>query len=100
MFIYYDAYLQDLVTPGYEDRALADVDAIATFATDWRERLAVLRAYILICLESMASDNDIFTAKLVQYRKEWSETLAKALSATTDSGGNRVPVLVIPWERG
>lgn len=100
MFTYYDAYLKDLVTQGHEDRALADVDAIADFAADWREKLGVLRAYILVCLESMAEPEDLFTAKLTQYRKEWTETLAKARSATTDSKGNRVPVFVIPWERG
>lgn len=100
MYTYYDAYLSDLVTQGHEDRALADVDAIATFSAEWREKLAVLRAYILACLESMAAPDDLFTAKLGQYRKEWTETLAKARAATTDSDGNRVPVLVIPWERG
>lgn len=100
MLTYYDAYLSPLVTQDYEDRAEVDIDAIGTFAAAWRDKLIVLRAYILICLESMAAADDLFTAKLAQYRKEFDATLGKAKAATTDSNGNPLPSLSITWERG
>lgn len=100
MLTYYDAYLQPLVTQDYEDRAEADVDALGTFATEWRDRLVVLRVYVLLCLESMSAADDLFAAKLAQYRKEFDATFGKARAATTDSSGNPLPVLSISWERG
>lgn len=100
MLTYYDAYLSPYVTQSYEDRAEVDVDAIGTFATAWRNKLIVLRAYILICLESMAAEDDLFSAKLAEYRKEYNTTLGKAQSVTLDDDGNPGASLSISWERG
>lgn len=78
---YHDSYLTPLVTEEREARALADVDRIATFPTVWREKLGVLRAYILTCLESNAESEDVFSVKLKQYQKEFDAALALARAA-------------------
>jgi hypothetical protein len=85
---YTDSHLARLVTLERETRAYADVDALGTFATPWRERLAVLRCYLIICLESQKGGmDDIFTAKLSSYRREYDTTLAQARAATVSTGG-------------
>lgn len=97
---YTDAYLTPLVTEARELRALADVDAIATFATGWREKLAVVRAYIIVCMESIKGENDVFSQKLTAYRKEWESLLRQATLASTNSDGSPMRVLSIGIERG
>lgn len=105
-YAYTDAYLAPLVTEDREARAVADVAAIGTFPTDWTERLVRLRAYVLVCLESAKSPDDLFTAKLAAYRKEWDQALPLARAAqdaaTAAAGG--VPTMAslvsIPLERG
>jgi multidrug efflux pump subunit AcrA (membrane-fusion protein) len=64
-----------------ETRALADVDRIATFPTVWRDKLGVLRGYMLTCLESNATGEDVFSVKLKQYQKEFDATLALSRAA-------------------
>lgn len=78
---YHDSYLTPLLTEDRETRALEDVDRIATFPTEWRDKLGVLRAYVLTCLESNASGEDVFSVKLKQYQKEFDATLALARAA-------------------
>lgn len=97
---YADAYLASLVTEAREQRAFDDVDALGTFATAWRNKLAVIRAYIITCLESQSDPDDLFSAKLAAYRREWSDTLAQARAATTDDDGDPMRVLTMRFERG
>lgn len=97
---YHDAYLSDLITAEREQRAYDDVDALGTFATAWRDKLAVIRAYIITCLESQSDPDDLFSAKLAAYRREWSDTLAQARAATTDDDGDPMRVLTMRFERG
>jgi hypothetical protein len=70
-----------LLTDDRETRALVDVDQIATFPTVWRDKLGVLRAYVMTCLESNATAEDMFSVKLKQYQKEFDATLRLALAA-------------------
>lgn len=80
-YTYSDAYLAPLVTKDREVRAIADVAAYGTFPADWVERLVRLRAYVLVCLESAKAPDDLFTAKLAAYRKEFEQALPLARAA-------------------
>jgi len=97
--IYGDAYLKAQVTDDREARAAADVAAIAPFGAAWLEKLTILRAYIITCLECQAQPDDLFASKLKHYREEWSSTLAEAKAATVDANGNPLPTLSITLER-
>jgi len=100
--IYADAYLKAQVTDDREDRAAADVAAIAAiaaFSAPWLEKLTILRAYIIVCLECQAQPDDLFASKLKHYREEWASTLAEARAATTDASGNPLPTLSVTLER-
>ena len=104
-YTYPDAYLAKFCTEAMETRAVADIAVIGTFNAFWTERLTVLRAYILVCLENQADAEDLFTAKLKSYRAEMQQaaTQAQAQAAadaaeadgTTDSFG----MFSIPLER-
>lgn len=96
---YPDAYLARHCTDDREARALTAVDALGTFATGWRERLAVLQCYIIACLECQADAEDLFTTKLKTYRNEFDRQLAMARAATPDAAGTSL-VFAIPLERG
>lgn len=98
-YAYNDAYLKASVTEDRETRALADVNALATFAEPWLGKLTVLRAYILTCLECQASPDDLFSDKLKHYRQEWTAILSAAKEATVDEDGNSIPSFSIPLER-
>lgn len=100
-YTYTDAYLAPLVTPDRETRAIAEVAAFGTFPTEWTERLVRLRAYVLVCLESAKAADDLFTAKLSAYRKEFdlqlplAKAAQDALTSTSGLGG----LFSIPLER-
>jgi hypothetical protein len=98
---YNDAYLAPLITgnEAWETRALADVALLGTFPAPWPAKLTVLRAYILCCLESLAEDTDVFSAKLKQYQKEWPATLQAARIAANVAADRPGVPLVIEWER-
>ena len=98
-YTYTDAFLSPLATPDRTARAESDVDAIATFATEWRDKLVVLRTYLLICLDSQKSAEDAFAVKLAAYRKEWESVLAAAKAATTDAAGMPLTRVSVPLER-
>lgn len=97
---YTDAYLSRSITASIEERAFEDVDQLGTFPTEWRNKLAVVRAYILTCLEKCAQSGDTYEVKLAQYRKEFDFVLtqAKRAQAEVDTSVN-VPILSIPIER-
>ena len=78
---YADGYLAPLLTDAREDRAEADVAALGTLPAAWVQRLVILRAYIITCLECQKMPDDTFGTKLSAYRKEWEPTLAQARSA-------------------
>lgn len=97
---YTDSYLKSLITEERETRALADVDRIATFPTEWREKLGVLRGYVLTCLESNAESEDVFSVKLAQYRKEFDATLLQARAALNVVALTPSLPLTVALERG
>lgn len=97
---YNDAYLAKHCTDDREARAYVDVDDIATFAAEWRDKLAALRCYIIACLECQASPDDLFGAKLKHYRTEFDTVLTQAKAATKDDSGRPLPVFSVPILRG
>jgi len=102
-YTYTDAYLKNRVTEDIEDRAALDVDNLGTFPTtpiNWRDKLIILRAYIIACLELGADSNDVFAQKLKQYRQEFDQQLALARqSAAASDSTHYTPLLSISLER-
>ncbi len=100
-YTYADEYLSQLITDDREARATADVALLGTFPAAWLERLVRLRAYILTCQESQAAPDDLFSAKLKHYQKEFDAILPAAQAAadaeTSDTGTGMV--FSIPLER-
>ncbi len=98
---YFDAYLAPLVTDEREARALADVDAIGEFPGEWRDRLAVARAYIVTAIESQRAPDDLFATKAKRYSEDFDRLLplarAAATAATESVGAGSF--LSIPLER-
>jgi len=95
---YPDAYLARHCTDERETRALAAVDDLGTFATGWRERLAVLQCYVIACLECQADAEDLFSTKLKTYRAEFDRQLSMARASTPDDAGTAL-VFSVPLER-
>jgi hypothetical protein len=97
---YQNAYLAKFCNDERESRAFEDVDALGTFATDWRNRLATVRCYIIACLENQAQPDDLFADKLKHYRSEYGTLTTQAKAATVDTvTGLGSPVFSIPLER-
>lgn len=80
-YLYHDAYLAPLMTADREARAVSDVAALGAFPAAWVERLAVLRAMVLTCLDSQQSPDDLFGVKLGVYRREFDAALPQARAA-------------------
>lgn len=101
-YTYSDAYLGPLVTREREDRAVAELAGYGAFPVDWTERLVRLRAYVIVCAESQKSPEDLFSAKLKTYSREFEQGLPHARAAQ-DALGSRSglgAVFAIPLERG
>lgn len=94
---YLDQVLSPLITEAREELAAADVDAIATFPDAWRDRLIVLRVYIITCLDYASANDDPFTLKLGQYRAQYDEALTEARK--TVSSTVTVGLFSVPLER-
>ncbi|MBS3953638.1 MAG: hypothetical protein KGZ88_11880 [Methylomicrobium sp.] len=103
LLTYNDAYLKTRVTEDIEDRALLDVDNLGDFPDtpiNWRERLGVLRSYIITCLELGADSDDVFAQKLKQYRVEFDYQLVQARNAAALADStNYTPLTSISIER-
>ena len=100
-YTYPDAYLSRFCTDAVETRALADVALLGTFPAAWLQRLTIIQAYIIACLENQADAEDLFTAKLKNYRAQMDVLLpqaknAEAVAAGTDS---RFSLFSLPLER-
>lgn len=97
---YDDAYLKDRINDPLEARAAQEVDdmRIGAIADNMRKRLVVLRAYILVCLEHQANPDDLYAAKLKNYRAEFDAALARARASVPDAAGSSF-VFSIPLER-
>jgi hypothetical protein len=99
---YNDAYLAPLIAnnEAWETRALADVAELGTFPDPWPAKLAVLRAYLLCCIESLADETDVFSAKLKQYRQEWTASLQAARIAANAAASTPTRLFSVPIVRG
>lgn len=99
---YDDAHLAPPIAaqPTWETRALADVAQLGTFPDPWPATLAVLRAYVLCCLESLADEGDAFSAKLEQYQKEWAAGLQVARIAADAAASAPTRLCSLPIQRG
>jgi len=93
---YFDGYLKSLVDLDTETRAYADVDALGVFPTAWRDKLAVLRAYVIVCMEKQAEPDDLFSAKLSIYRKEFDAVLTQARLASATTSGTGAALFSVP----
>ena len=69
------------MTEERELQAISDVADIGTFPAQWVERLAVQRAYILVCMQSQRTTDDLFSIKLRIYRQEFDRLLPLARAA-------------------
>lgn len=97
---YSDEFLQPLCTAARETEAGDYVDDLGTFPDAWRNRLIRLRVYILSCLDAQAEPDDLYSAKLEDYRREWRDILPQARAASTDEAGDQRSAIAISWERG
>ena len=100
--IYHDAYLAPLIAGNedWETRAIADVAELGEFPAPWPDKLAVLRAYLLCCLENLADETDVFSAKLKQYQPEFKAALNAARNAANAAATTPVDYLFTPLLRG
>lgn len=103
---YTDGYLAPHVTQAREAQAIAEVDMIGSFTAAWKQRLVILRAYIITCMECSKSADDMFAAKLASYRHDFTASLplARAAKAAEDAaaGAPQVgagSVFSVPLER-
>ena len=98
--VYPDAYLSRFCDDDREERAYAAVDQLATFDTSWRDSLTILKCYIIACLENQADSEDLFSAKLKNYTKEFNGLLEQARVAQAEIDGTTSAVFSVPMERG
>lgn len=99
-YAYHDAFLKGQITDEREARAIADVLDTGITSADWSERLTILRAYIIVCLECQAQADDLFAQKLKHYRSEFDQTLLRAIAATPAPDGSARSPFIISTERG
>jgi hypothetical protein len=109
-YTYTDQYLTRHVTEAIEARALADVAELGDMptGTDYAEKLTIIRAYIIVCLESQAEADDLYVTKLKSYRSEYDSLLKKARAAQTaasveaaaTSGTSSAGFFTVPILRG
>lgn len=97
--IYNDAYLARFVTEEIKTRAAAEIETHGEFPDEWVDRLLPPQAYIIVCLEQQGAPDDMFSAKLKSYQKEFDRLLAYARQAVPDPDGNVRPIFGIPMER-
>ena len=103
---YPDAYLARFCTDDREARAFAEVDLISaskdlTYSTDWRNKCAQLKTYVLACLENQGAPDDLFASKLKSYQAEFTAAVARADSDANATAENTESALIfnIPLAR-
>lgn len=106
LYTYPDAYLSKFCDEDREARAVAEITRLAgvadvTFSDDWTEQLVVVQCYILAAMENQADPEDLFSAKLKNYRARLSDLLPQAISAAKAAEGqtSNVGIWTEPLER-
>lgn len=106
LYTYPDAYLAKFCDADREARAVAEITRLArvadvTFSEDWTEQLVVVQCYILAAMENQADPDDLFSAKLKNYRARLSDLLPQAISAAKAAEGqtSNVGIWTVPLER-
>lgn len=106
LYTYPDAYLAKFCDEDREARAVAEITRLAgvagvTFSEDWTEQLVVVQCYILAAMENQADPDDLFSAKLKNYRARLSDLLPQAISAAKAADGqtSNVGIWTVPLER-
>lgn len=97
MLYYSDKFLVGLITEEIELRASEDVASFGAFDADWNERMVVVRAYLIACMENVKAQDDIFNTKFKLYQKEFDMLMQKA--RTTNSAASSVSPLTIAISR-
>jgi hypothetical protein len=105
-YVYPDAYLARFCDTAREDRAQADIARVAaaanvTFDADWLERLTIVQCYVLACLENQADAEDLFSAKLKNYRGQLETLTLQAIAAARSTAGtvSNIGIMSVPLER-
>ena len=75
---YNDPLLKSLVKTSDEDSAMASIATYGDFSDANLEILVPLRAYILVCIANMKASDDLFSAKLKAFQREFDNALAVA----------------------
>ena len=106
IYRYLDAYLSAFCTDERENRAIAEVERLATgadveFTDAWTEQLVVCKCYVLAAIENQAAPDDLFGAKLKAYRSSFDTMLPQAIAAAraVDGTVSSVSIFSIPLER-
>lgn len=99
MLDYRDAYLSKFCNLTVETLAADEVDLLGTFAAAWRDKLTVLKAYMMVCLENQAESEDLFSAKYKIYSREFDAVLTQARAASVADGDSLPTIFAIPLER-
>ena len=73
---------------------------LGPFPAPWPAKLAVLRACILCCMESLADETDVLSAKLKQYVPEFKIALNAARQAANAAATTPADSLFAPILRG
>lgn len=102
---YTDGYIASQVNEDREERAAEDVAQYGTLPVNWVQRLTMLRAYIITCLECAKNPEDMWSVKLGFYRKEFDSALqqARAAQSVIDAQNNSASsagIFTIPLLRG
>lgn len=101
VYTYPDAYLSRFCTEAVETRAISDVALLGDFPAAWKSRLAIVQAYIIVCLENQADMEDLFSAKLKNYRQQLQILLPQAQAAEAAANATTIGfgMFSVPLER-
>ena len=86
-YTYPDEYLKQRVTEDREARAIAYVDTLGITEQADKDKLNIIKAYIITALECSSNDDDNFAAKYKIYSKEFSQELSTIQAKQREASG-------------
>ena len=78
-YSYYDEYLRPNILPHTELRAKLEINYLGLKNEFFKNKLVVLKTYIICCLENQTTADDLFATKLKQYKTEFESIYNLAL---------------------